>query len=90
MKRWIAVLVTAMLAIMLQTGATAESDNEISNFNRYTDYTPQAAEPVGLIPGENHRTLVVWFSRVGNTVFDPDVDVVSSATLNRGKLPFGL
>ncbi len=85
MKRWIAVLVTAMLAIMLQAGATAESDNEISNFNRYADYTPQAAEPVGLIPGENHRTLVVWFSRVGNTVFDPDVDVVSSATLNRGK-----
>jgi len=85
LKRWIAVLLTAMLAIMLQAGATAESDNEISNFNRYTDYTPQAAEPVGLIPGENHRTLVVWFSRVGNTVFDPDVDVVSSATLNRGE-----
>ncbi len=85
MKRWIAVLLTAMLAIMLQARATAESDNEISNFNRYADYTPQAAEPVGLIPGENHRTLVVWFSRVGNTVFDPDVDVVSSATLNRGE-----
>ena len=57
----------------------------ISNYTRYADYIPQAAEPVGLIPGENHRTLVVWFSRVGNTVFDPDVDVVSSATLNRGK-----
>ena len=27
----------------------------------------------------------VWFSRVGNTIFDPDVDVVSSATLNRGE-----
>ena len=84
MKRWIAILVTAMLAI-LQTGAFAECDDEISNYTRYADYIPQAAEPVGLIPGENHRTLVVWFSRVGNTVFDPDVDVVSSATLNRGK-----
>ena len=68
MKRWIAILVTAMLAI-LQTGAFAECDDEISNYTRYADYIPQAAEPVGLIPGENHRTLVVWFSRVGNTVF---------------------
>ena len=84
MKRWIAILVTAMLAI-LQTGAFAECDDEISNYTRYADYIPQAAEPVGLIPGENHRTLVVWFSRVGNTLFDPDVDVVSSATLNRSK-----
>ena len=84
MKRWIIVLLAAMLTI-LQTGAFAESDDEIRNYTRYTDYTPHAAEPVGLIPGEDRRTLVVWFSRVGNTVFDPDVDVVSSATLNRGK-----
>ena len=68
LKRWIAILVTAMLAI-LQTGAFAECDDEISNYTRYADYIPQAAEPVGLIPGENHRTLVVWFSRVGNTLF---------------------
>jgi hypothetical protein len=70
---------------LLQTGAFAESDDEIRDYTRYTDYTPQAAEPVGLIPGEDHRILVVWFSRVGNTMFDPDVDVVSSATLNRGE-----
>ncbi len=70
---------------MLQTGAFAESCDEISNYTRYADYTPQAAVPVGLIPGEDHRTLVVWFSRVGNTVFDPDVDVASSATLNRSE-----
>ena len=55
MKRWIAILVTAMLAI-LQTGAFAECDDEISNYTRYADYIPQAAEPVGLSPGENHRT----------------------------------
>ena len=84
MKRWMLVLLAAMMTL-LQTGAFAECDDEILNYTRYTDYIPQAAEPVGLIPGENHRTLVVWFSRVGNTVFDPDVDVVSSATLNRGK-----
>ena len=34
MKRWIAILVTAMLAI-LQTGAFAECDDEILNYTRY-------------------------------------------------------
>ena len=84
MKRWMALLLTVMLAI-LGTSAFAENDDEIENYTRYTEYTPHAAEPVGLIPGEDHRTLVVWFSRVGNTVFDPDVEAVSSATLNRGE-----
>ena len=84
MKRWIFIPLAAMMT-MLQTGAFAECDDEILKYTRYTDYIPQAAEPVGLNPGENHRSLVVWFSRVGNTIFDPDVDVVSSATLNRGE-----
>ena len=75
MNRWILVLMAAMMT-MLQTGTFAESGDEIRNYTRYTDYTPQAAEPVGLIPGEDHRSLVVWFSRVGNTMFDVDVDVV--------------
>lgn len=74
------------LALMLLTGlcaAWAEEENEMENYTRYTDYAPQTAEPIGLIPGTNHKVLVAWFSRVGNTMFDPDVDVVSSATLNR-------
>ena len=75
MNRWILVLLAAMMT-MLQTGTFAESDDEIRNYTRYTDYTPLAAEPVDLIPGEDHRSLVVWFSRVGNTMFDPDVNVV--------------
>ena len=74
MNRWSLVLLAAMMT-MLQ-GTFAESDVEIRKYTRYTDYTPQAAEPVGLIPGEDHRSLVVWFSRVGNTMFDPDVNVV--------------
>lgn len=82
MKRRIAILLALML---LQAGAWAEEDREIENYLRYADYEPQSAVPVGLMPGENPRTLVVWFSRVGNTVFDPDVDVVSRATLNRGE-----
>ena len=79
MKRILAVC----LVLLLHASALAESGQEIENYTRYTDYEPQAAEPAGLVPGVNHRTLVAWFSRVGNTVFAPDVDVVSSATLNR-------
>ncbi len=81
MKRIIAILFATLLA-MLQTCASAENGSEIENYTRYADYTPQIAVPVGLIPGENHKSLVVWFSRVGNTVFDPNVDIASSATLN--------
>ncbi len=79
-------ILTMLLAAVLLTGcvsALAESDSEIEHYTRYADYEPQPAEPVGLIPGTDHSLLVVWFSRVGNTVFEPDVDVISSATLNR-------
>jgi hypothetical protein len=76
MRRLIAVLLVLMMA-----QACAAEAGEIENYTRYTDYVPQAAEPVGLIPGTDHGTLLAWFSRVGNTVFDPDVDVVSTASL---------
>lgn len=76
-------LLWLLVAVCLLAGfaGLAEMDSEIENYTRYTDYEPQVAEPVGLIPGSDSSKLVVWFSRVGNTVFDPDVDVVSSATL---------
>lgn len=35
------------------------------------------------LPAASVRTLVIYFSRVGNTDFPEDVDAVSSATLNR-------
>ncbi len=78
MKRCLTLLLILILAVY---PAVAEQNAEIENYTRYTDYTPYEAEPVGLIPGENHRVLVAWFSRVGNTVFDPNVDVVTSATM---------
>ena len=72
------------LALICSLGVcAAEQDGEISNYTRYADYQPQEAEPVGLIPGVNRHVLVAWFSRVGNTVFDPDVDAVTRATLQR-------
>ncbi len=80
MRRWIAVLLVPMMS-QACSAATLAEESEIENYTRYTDYVPQAAEPVGLIPGADHGALVAWFSRVGNTVFDPDVDVVSTASL---------
>jgi flavodoxin len=77
MKRLVAILMFFLLTIC---AAYAETEK----YTRYTEYTPQKAEPVGLIPGENHSVLVAWFSRVGNTVFDPDVDVVTTASLQIG------
>ena len=81
MKRLVAILMFFLLTIC---AAQAEQDAETEKYTRYTDYTPQKAEPVGLIPGDNHSVLVAWFSRVGNTVFDPDVDVVTTASLQIG------
>lgn len=81
MKRLVAILMIFLLTIC---AAQAEQDAETGKYTRYTDYTPQKAEPVGLIPGDNHSVLVAWFSRVGNTVFDPDVDVVTTASLQIG------
>ena len=81
MKRFVAILMFFLLTIC---AVQAERDAEMEKYTRYTDYTPQKAEPVGLIPGDNHSVLVAWFSRVGNTVFDPDVDVVTTASLQIG------
>ena len=61
-------MLLAAATLMVNTSVWAESDSEIENYTRYTDYEPQPAEPVGLIPGENHKILVAWFSRVGNTL----------------------
>lgn len=80
MRRLIAVLLVLMMS-QACSAATLAEESEIENYTRYTDYVPQTAEPVGLIAGTDHGVLVAWFSRVGNTVFDPDVDVVSTASL---------
>ena len=77
MKRLVTTLMILLLTIV---AAHAESEK----YTRYTDYAPQKAEPIGLIPGDNNNTLVAWFSRVGNTVFDPGVDVVTTASLQIG------
>ena len=87
MNRRILALLIIFILSACSLPAFAE-DGELENYTRYTDYVPQPAEPIGLIQGTDHSTLVAWFSRVGNTVFDSDVDVVSTASLwlDDGKL----
>lgn len=86
MFRRIAKLLPLLLIAALSVAPyVVAEDSEIDNYTRYADYIPQAAEPVGLIPCTNRKALVAWFSRVGNTVFEPDVDVVSAASLNSGE-----
>lgn len=80
MKKYLLIL-CVLLAISVPLFGFAEADPEIENYTRYTNYEPQKADPIGLISGENHNVLVAWFSRVGNTVFDPDVDAITRATL---------
>ena len=80
MKRIISMLL--MLSLMTASWALAEKQQDMENYTRYFDYQPIANEPIGLVPGTDHSTLVLYFSRVGNTAFPEDVDAVSYATLN--------
>ena len=78
MKRALSILL--LVAFMAVACAVAEGDQEAENYSRYFDYTPVENAPIGLVPGENHNTLVLYFSRVGNTAFPEEVDAVSYAS----------
>ena len=80
MKKILSILL--LLAFMAVACAFAEGDQEAENYTRYFDYTPVENAPIGLVPGENHNTLVMYFSRVGNTAFPEEVDAVSYASQN--------
>ena len=87
MKRIICMVL--VFALIAAPSALAEGHRELENYTRYFDYQPEVNEPLGMIPGTDHSTLVLYFSRVGNTAFPEDVDAVSYATLNldsEGKL----
>ena len=80
MKRTLSILL--LVAFMAVACAVAEGDHEAENYTRYFDYAPVENVPIGLVPGENHDTLVLYFSRVGNTAFPEEVDAVSYASQN--------
>ena len=76
------LLLAVLIACSISNGC-AGAESEMDHYVRYADYLPQQAVPAGLSPGANPDVLVAWFSRVGNTVFEPGTEAVSSATLNR-------
>ena len=80
MKRALSILL--LVAFMAVACAVAEGDHEAENYTRYFDYAPVENVPIGLVPGKNHDTLVLYFSRVGNTAFPEEVDAVSYASQN--------
>ena len=80
MKKILSIML--LFAFMAVACAFAEGDQEAENYSRYFDYTPVENAPIGLVPGENHNTLVLYFSRVGNTAFPEEVDAVSYASQN--------
>ena len=80
MKKILSILL--LLAFMAVACAFAEGDHEAENYTRYFDYAPVENVPIGLVSGENHNTLVLYFSRVGNTAFPEEVDAVSYASQN--------
>ena len=85
-------LVIALLSILAACGGKPEASSAESPLTREnaptqtvapepsTD-TVSASETAGPVSGNG--TLVVYFSRVGNTDFPEDMDAVSSATLSR-------
>ena len=92
MRRVAVILLSAALALSLaacggkadtpvETTAQAESSAQAEAQNATTvPVTETAVKPESAVHGD---TLVVYFSRVGNTDFPDDIDAVSSATLSR-------
>ncbi len=92
MRRFAMILLTAVLALSLAAcGGNASEPAETSAQNETTNAAPAAI--VETIPSpetaraeaatDGSKTLVAYFSRVGNTDFPDDIDAVSSATLSR-------
>lgn len=92
MRRFAAILLIAALMLSLaacggkadtrvETTAQAEPSPQAETRNTTTASAAETAvKPESAVRGD---TLVVYFSRVGNTDFPDDIDVVSSATLSR-------
>ena len=60
MKRIISMLL--MLSLMTVSWALAEKQQDMESYTRYFDYQPIANEPIGLVPGTDHSTLVLYFA----------------------------
>ncbi|MBE7005001.1 MAG: flavodoxin [Ruminococcaceae bacterium] len=89
MKRFAGILLSAALVLSLAScGGKSEETPAPPTQGETT--AAQQVETSALAPeisaelqSKNDKTLVVYFSRVGNTDFPSDIDAVSSATLSR-------
>jgi flavodoxin len=78
-----AVILAAVLLVGCgcSAGSGGNTGDEIENYTRYADYTPEKAEDAGIESGSSGNILVAYFSRSSNTSLS-GVDAVSSASLN--------
>ena len=98
MKRFVAFLLGAALILSLaacgdKSAETAETPTQAEPVAQteaqnetpasVTETAPESAPETPVEITEQNDTLVVYFSRVGNTDFPDDIDAVSSATLSR-------
>lgn len=76
-KKWIIIGVIALIAVVLF------ATFGVSYIKRH--FVTNEVSPSAAVAGEaivnDHRVLTVYFTRVGNSAFEPDVDAVSGASL---------
>lgn len=79
MKRFLSLLITACL--LAACGSTDTQEITTTEQAEISEATTQEIQTHQESTGSN--ILVAYFSRVGNTDFEEDVDAVTSASLNR-------
>ena len=81
MKRLLLILSLALLVTASACGSAQEAEEPEAQTE--AAQATEEAEPAAQAPAAGGETLVVYFSRVGNTDFPADVDAVSSASVVR-------
>ena len=81
MKRLLLLLSLALLVTASACGSAQEAEEP--EVQTEAAQATEEAEPAAQAPAADGETLVVYFSRVGNTDFPADVDAVSSASVVR-------
>ena len=81
MKRLLLILFLALLVTASACGSAQEAEEP--EVQTEAAQATEETEPAAQAPAAGGETLVVYFSRVGNTDFPADVDAVSSASVVR-------
>lgn len=75
------IILLLLLMILSLTACNSSKNTEINT----SSSVAQTSKNETQIPAGSHKVLIAYFSRVGNTNFPSNVDVVSSASLNATK-----